>query len=132
MSDYSRTTASATGMGRSAVDDDETGRLISSEKVEGTSVYSRNGDHLGSVHSMMIGKQDGRVAYVVVSFGGFLGLGASYFPVPWSQLTYSVEYDGYVTDLTEDRLRGAPAYSEGNDANWSDRDWRSRIDAYYV
>ncbi|QYU66159.1 PRC-barrel domain-containing protein [Leptolyngbya sp. 15MV] len=109
------------------VERDETNDLISSEKVEGTTVYSRDGNSLGSIHSVMIGKRDGQVAYAVVSFGGFLGLGQSYFPVPWSQLTYDPRYDGYVTDLTEDRLRGAPQYGTGTGADWNEPSWRSRV-----
>jgi sporulation protein YlmC with PRC-barrel domain len=118
--------------GNDDVERDETADLISSEKVEGTTVYSRDGEDLGTIHSLMIGKQDGKVAYAVVSFGGFLGLGSSHFPVPWSQLHYSREYDGYVTNLTEDRLRNAPNYSAGTESTWYGSDWRSRVDSYYV
>ena len=62
--------------------------LIESDRVEGTSVYSTNGDSIGSVKRLMIDKVSGRVAYAVVSFGGFLGLGSDEFTVPWSKLTY--------------------------------------------
>jgi sporulation protein YlmC with PRC-barrel domain len=113
------------------VERDETSELISSEKVAGTTVYSPDGESLGSIHSVMIGKDDGQVAYAVVSFGGFLGLGTSYYPVPWSELQYSAAHDGYVTDLTEDRLRNAPNFESATGSGDS-ADWRSRVDAYYV
>jgi hypothetical protein len=70
------------------VDVDETNRLISSDKVDGTDVYSRNGDHLGTVHDVMIDKRTGQVEYAIMSFGGFLGIGESYHPLPWRTLTY--------------------------------------------
>jgi sporulation protein YlmC with PRC-barrel domain len=61
---------------------DETDRLISSEKVDGTAVYNRNGDRLGTVDHLMIDKFTGQVEYAVMSTGGFLGIGESYNPVP--------------------------------------------------
>jgi hypothetical protein len=129
MSDY---IDRSSGRANDDVERDETAELISSDKVEGTTVYSQDGESLGSIHSLMIGKRDGKVAYAVVSFGGFLGLGSSHFPVPWSQLNYSREYDGYVTNLTEERLRGAPNYDAGRRDDWYGTDWRSRVDSYYV
>ena len=67
---------------------DETDRLISSDKAVGTAVYNRQGEHIGSVYNLMIDKYSGQVAYAVMSFGGFLGMGESYHPLPWKTLTY--------------------------------------------
>jgi hypothetical protein len=66
---------------------DETSSLISSDKVEGTAVYDRRGEKLGSIHSVMIDNMSGKVAYAVMSFGGFLGIGDRYHPLPWHVLT---------------------------------------------
>ncbi|HEX8645101.1 MAG TPA: PRC-barrel domain-containing protein [Allosphingosinicella sp.] len=82
--------------------------LISSRRVEGTPVYNRDGEKLGTVHSVMIEKTSGRVAYAVMAFGGFLGLGSRVHPVPWELLTYDVDRDGYVVDLSRERLENAP------------------------
>ncbi|HYG29613.1 MAG TPA: PRC-barrel domain-containing protein [Allosphingosinicella sp.] len=84
-------------------------QLISSRRVEGTPVYNRAGEKLGTVHSVMIEKVSGRVAYAVMAFGGFLGLGSQVHPVPWELLTYDVDRDGYVVDLSRERLANAPA-----------------------
>ena len=112
---------------------DETDRLISSEKVEGTAVYNRNGDHLGSIHHLMIDKYTGQVAYVVMSFGGFLGIGESYHPLPWKMLTYDTRLGGYVVDhLDRSRLERAPSYTSRDMPNWSDRAYTSRIDQYWL
>src|SRR5580658_382606 len=67
---------------------DETVNLIASDKVEGTAVYDRAGNHLGSVYNAMINKVTGQVAYVVISFGGFLGIGADYNALPCKALVY--------------------------------------------
>jgi|GEM_PF-142515 len=102
------------GMGRDRTEQiaaDETGKLISAEKVIGTSVYNAEGERLGTIHSVMLHKISGRVAYAVMSFGGFLGLGERYHPLPWDVLTYDEEKGGYNIDKTEDQLRGAPHFS---------------------
>jgi hypothetical protein len=74
--------------GTGTVEKDETSRLIASSKVEGTEVYSRNGEHLGEVYNFMVDKFTGQVAYAVMSFGGFLGIGERYHPLPWKALDY--------------------------------------------
>ena len=88
----------------SSVATDETDRLIASNKVEGTAVYNRQGERLGSVYNFMVDKRSGQVEYAVMSFGGFLGIGDSYHPLPWKSLTYDTSQGGYVVDLDKDRL----------------------------
>jgi hypothetical protein len=94
-----------------AVAIDETNRLISSDKVEGTSVYNRAGENLGSIHTVMIDKLSGQVEYAVMSFGGFLGIGERYHPLPWKALTYDTRLGGYVVDISREQLEGAPSYT---------------------
>jgi hypothetical protein len=114
----------------SNVEIDETNRLIASNKVEGTAVYDRRGERLGSVYNFMVDKVSGQVAYAVMSFGGFLGIGDSYHPLPWKSLTYDTGKGGYVVDLDRSRLEGAPRYRPDEDP-WSDRDYGRSIYDYY-
>jgi hypothetical protein len=123
-------TTSTTGTGSGSVATDETDRLIASNKVEGTAVYNRQGERLGSVYNFMVDKRSGQVAYAVMSFGGFLGIGDSYHPLPWKVLTYDTSKGGYVVDLDKDRLRGAPSYTASQSPTWN-RTYGSRIDSYY-
>jgi hypothetical protein len=109
----------------------ETGDLIASDKVEGTAVYDRNSTKLGSVYNFMVEKRSGHVAYAVMSFGGFLGMGSSYHPLPWNQLTYDPAQGGYVVDLTKEQLEGAPTYSASEESRWSDPTYSRGIDDYY-
>jgi PRC-barrel domain len=109
----------------------ETGDLIASDKVEGTAVYDRNGTKLGSVYNFMVNKRSGQVAYAVLSFGGFLGMGSSYHPLPWNQLTYDPAQGGYVVDLTKEQLEGAPTYSASEAPRWNDPTYSRGIDDYY-
>ena len=110
----------------------ETGDLIASDKVEGTAVYDRNGTKLGSVYNFMVEKRSGHVAYAVLSFGGFLGMGSSYHPLPWNQLTYEPARGGYVVDLTREQLEGAPTYSDSDAPRWNDPTYSRGIDDYYA
>jgi hypothetical protein len=84
-------------------------QLISSRRVEGTAVYSRSDQRLGAIHSVMIDKRSGKVAYAVLSFGGIFGLGEQVHPVPWEVLKYDVDLDAYVIDLTREQLENAPS-----------------------
>jgi hypothetical protein len=111
---------------------DETLNLISSEKVDGTTVYNRKGDHLGTVHHLMIDKVSGKVEYTVMSFGGFLGIGESYHPLPWSALTYDPKMGGYVVDADRRMLERSPRYTSSSAPDWSDRTYRARVDEYWV
>lgn len=113
------------------VNKDETTDLISSEKVEGTTVMNRKGEKIGEIDNVMIEKRSGKVAYAVMSFGGFLGMGERYHPVPWNALTYDTNLGGYVMDADKSRLEGAPSYSTSEMPNWEDRAWGQRVHDYY-
>jgi hypothetical protein len=104
-------------------------RLISSEDVQGTTVYGSGDKHVGQVDHLMIDKLSGRVAYAVISFGGFLGLGHSHYPVPWAALKYNTSLDGFRTGITERQLKDAPKFS---DDSWGDRDWEMRTHKHYT
>ena len=113
-----------------ALEQRETTTLIGSDKVEGTAVYGRDEQKIGSIERVMIDKQSGKVAYAVLSYGGFLGIGDDHYPTPWSSLKYDTRLGGYVVGITADQLKGAPRYSNDNDWAWS-RDNDRRIYDYY-
>jgi len=110
---------------------EETPQLIAAQKVNGTPVYNRGGERLGTIEDLMLDKQSGHVAYAVMSFGGFLGIGERYHPLPWSVLTYDVAQGGNVVDLDRDRLEGAPSFAANENPDWSSRDWGRQVDDYY-
>ena len=95
---------------------EETPHLIASDKV-------------GSIKRVMIEKVSGRVAYAVMSFGGFLGMGVKYYPLPWSVLRYDPRLDAYELNLSDEQLQGAPSITESDIAE--DRIHEREIDAYY-
>ena len=87
----------------------EADKLIASNKVEGTAVYNQKGERLGTVENFMVGRRSGQVAYAVLSFGGFLGVGEGHHPLPWNALTYDTKLGGYVVDLDKAQLSKAPS-----------------------
>jgi sporulation protein YlmC with PRC-barrel domain len=104
--------------------------VISSDKVEGTSVYNPAGEKLGSIDDLMIDKRTGQIRYAVLEFGGFLGMGTDRYPVPWKVLKYSPEQGGYVVPLTKDALKNAPKYQHSAIPPY-DTAYGATIDRYY-
>ena len=109
----------------------ETANLIGSDKVQGTPVYRSNGERVGTIDRVIIDKVSGKVAYAVMSFGGFMGIGEDYYPLPWSLLTYNERLDGYEVNVSEQQLKGAPKYSKHDTWDWSDRARDRKVYAYY-
>jgi hypothetical protein len=104
--------------------------LIASDRVEGTSVYGSDNSHIGTVERLMIDKRSGQVAYAVMTFGGFLGIGEDSYTIPWGKLTYDTDLGGYRTDISPDQLRGAPAFGRQDDG-YNDRDRERALHDYY-
>jgi hypothetical protein len=96
--------------------------------VEGTNVLDLSGKKIGSIDHLMIDKFTGKVSYAVMSFGGFLGLGHSHYPIPWAALKYDTNLNGYVTGITEQMLKDAPEFS---DDSWSNRKWEAATYKHY-
>ena len=104
--------------------------VISSERVEGTNVYNEAGDKLGSIDDLMIDKRSGKVRYAVLKFGGFLGMGADRYPLPWGALRYDAAKEGYIVPLDKARLKDAPRHPQDEVPEYSP-EYRRRIHSYY-
>ena len=113
-----------------ALENKETASLIGSDKVEGTAVFGADNERIGEIKRVMIDKISGKVAYAVLSFGGFLGIGEDYYPVPWPALKYDTHLGGYVTGMTQRQLDAAPKYNEAIGWNWT-RENDKRVYVYY-
>ena len=117
-------------MSPSDIATDETDRLIASNKVEGTAVYNRDGEKLGSIYNFMVEKRSGKVEYAVLQFGGLFGLGSDYYPLPWDMLTYDTSQGGYAVSLDKAMLEKAPRYTEDAQPQF-DRDYGREVYGYY-
>jgi len=102
----------------------ETATLIASDKVEGTAVYGADSQKIGRIENVMIDKFSGHVAYAVLSFGGWLGMGQDYYPLPWAKLKYNEQLGGYVVNLTAQQLESAPKFDDRST-------WMGDADVYW-
>src|SRR5712691_9282900 len=129
--DMLQTATSKTAASATARSTRQAHSLIASDRVEGTPVRRSDGTKIGTIERLMIDKHGGNVAYAVLNFDGFLGLGQKHLPIPWSRLTYDRTLGGYQLDLTDEELGRAPAFAADKDFDWGDRSREVEIHKYY-
>lgn len=105
--------------------------MIASDRVEGTAVYNRAGERLGTIERFMVDKVSGQAEYAVMSFGGLFGIGNRHYPLPWKALTYEPEKGGYVVDLTKEQIEKAPGYDAEGEEPVYDRSYKEQVYTYY-
>ena len=104
--------------------------LVPAATLTGTGVYNLDGEKLGVIDDVMIDKFTGRAIYAVMSFGGFLGLGEKYHPLPWAALRYDPLRGGYMVNLDKQRLERAPSYGRDKPFDWTP-EYGRKVDDYY-
>jgi len=107
-----------------------TNRLISSDKVEGTTVYNPQDEKLGTIANVMLDKVSGKADYAVLQFGGLFGLGSDHYPIPWDMLRYDTEKGGYVVEISKEQVTGAPRYARDDTPEYTDEYGRT-VYGYY-
>lgn len=108
----------------------DTERLVTTRQVEGAAIYNRDGDRIGTIAALMVDKRTGRIEYIVMASGGFLGMGESLHPLPWAILAYDSRRGGYVVDLDQDMLKGGPSYRASDEPAY-DAAYAERVSSYY-
>jgi hypothetical protein len=103
--------------------------LASSDKHSGKAVYGAEDKKIGSIESVMVDKSSGEPAYAVLSIGGILGMGTEHYPVPWRLLRYDSELDGYRSDISGSRLKGAPKHASDSVFDWGRH---AELDTFYA
>jgi len=114
----------------SATTTNTSGGLIAASKVKGTEVFNLTGESLGTIDDIMIDKTSGRAIYAVMAFGGFLGMGESYHPLPWATLKFDAKKSGYIVNLDKAKLEGAPSYGRAAAFDWTP-DYGRKVDSFY-
>lgn len=104
---------------------------VKASSMIGTDVVSPTGDNLGDVKEVVIDPRSGKVAYAVVSFGGFLGMGEKLFAIPFSAFQYNMEENEYVLDISKERLKAAPGFDADNWPSMSEEKWNRDVYKYY-
>lgn len=105
--------------------------LMSAHSLRSEDVYNRNDEELGTVKEIMIDMRSGKVAYAVMSFGGFLGMGDKLFAVPWKALTLDTENKHFVLNIDKEQLEDAPGFDKDHWPNMADPIWAKAIYSYY-
>ncbi len=107
--------------------------VMSANKVIGGAVQNPKGESFGEIKNLMIAMETGRAAYVILSFGGFLGMGEKLFPIPWAALTFKADKQVYVFDKTKEELENAESFNT-NESEWpnmSDKRWGKKVHTHY-
>lgn len=105
--------------------------VLSASTLEGEEIVNLQDEKLGSVKEVMLDTGTGRVAYVVLSSGGLLGIGDRLFAIPWSALSLDTENKRFVLDADAERIRNAPGFDKDDWPDMADRSWVDTVDSYY-
>lgn len=106
--------------------------LMLDSDLTGKKVRNLEGEDVGRIEKLMIDVNHGRIAYAVLSFGGFLGMGNKLFAVPWPSLSLAPEADEFVLNVDKERLKNAPGFDKENWPNLTDPAWRDEVESYYL
>jgi len=105
--------------------------VMGASTLSGDAVVDRNGERLGEIKEIMVDVPTGRVAYAVLSFGGFLGMGNKLFAVPWSALVMDTDQQQFVLDVDKDRLKDAPGFDKDHWPSMAQPSWASTVYRFY-
>lgn len=102
-----------------------------SSTIVDSAVRNLKGDDLGKIHELMIDVATGRIAYAVLAYGGFLGMGDKLFAIPWEALMKRSDERQYVLDLDEETLKTAPGFDRDHYPTTADTNWLSKVYTHY-
>ena len=105
--------------------------LLGAGTLVGDKVCDGNGDTLGKIEEIMLDTRSGRIAYAVLSFGGFMGVGEKLFAIPWNALELDAENKHFVLEVDKERLKFAPGFDKENWPAMSDAAWAYAIHEFY-
>lgn len=106
-------------------------RLLSAQSITGDRVRNPAGEDLGKIDELMIDLQSGRIAYAVLSCGGFLGLGNKLFAIPWPALSYEPEEHAFILNVEKELLDNAPGFDKDSWPDMADPQWGGDVHSYY-
>jgi len=108
-----------------------TSQIVNTDDVVGVEVRNLQNEDLGKIEAIMLDKIKGEVAYVVLSFGGFLGMGDKLFAMPWSIFSYDEANSCFVIAVDKEKLQNSPGFDKDHWPDMSNTTWRTTINNYY-
>ena len=105
--------------------------VLSASSICSDSVRNPQGDELGNIKELMIDVASGRVAYAVLSFGGFLGMGDKLFAVPWPALTLDAENHQFILQADKEKLKEAPGFDKDHWPKTGETEWHAEVHSFY-
>jgi sporulation protein YlmC with PRC-barrel domain len=105
--------------------------VMDAKTLTGDSVVNTAGDNLGKIEAIMLDVASGRIAYAVLSFGGFLGMGTKLFALPWSVLTLDAPEKRFILDVSKEKLESAEGFDKDHWPTMADSSWATRLHEFY-
>ncbi|MCA0403236.1 MAG: PRC-barrel domain-containing protein [Proteobacteria bacterium] len=106
--------------------------IVRAEDVIGVEVANQQGENLGEIKELMLDKINGQVAYVVLSFGGFLGMGNKLFALPWHMFSYNQPQGKFIINVAKDKLEKSPGFDKDHWPEMSSPYWTQTVNQYYA
>jgi sporulation protein YlmC with PRC-barrel domain len=105
--------------------------IMAASSFEGETVVNNLGETVGEIEEIMLDVRSGRIAYAVMSVGGFLGIGEKYFAIPWRAFTMDTDNHRFLLDVDKDRLNNAPGFDKDHWPSMADQSWAMQVHSYY-
>ena len=105
--------------------------VVPASKIIGETVVNRQNEDLGKIHELVIDAKEGRLAYAVLSFGGFMGMGNKLFALPWKAFEFANTEKKLILNVDKEKLKAAPGFDPNAMPDFADRTWGSSIHYYY-
>lgn len=105
--------------------------IMAASSFEGETVVNNQGETVGEIEEVMLDVRAGRIAYAVMSVGGFLGIGEKYFAIPWRAFTMDTDNHRFILDVDKDRLNNAPGFDKDHWPSMADQSWATQVHSYY-
>jgi sporulation protein YlmC with PRC-barrel domain len=106
-------------------------QVMAADTLQGDDVVNAAEEDLGKIQDIMLDVPSGRIAYAVLSFGGFLGMGDKLFAIPWSALKLDPDNHRFILDINKEQLKNAPGFDKDHWPSMADQQWAMEVHSYY-
>ncbi|WP_419419837.1 PRC-barrel domain-containing protein [Legionella sp. D16C41] len=106
-------------------------QIVSADDVIGVDVKNTNGESLGTIEALMLDKLQGQVTYVVLAYGGFIGIGKKLFALPWKLFSYDQRNECFIIPVDKQTLEKSPGFDKDHWPDMSSQAWKKTMTDYY-